>query len=72
MNTLRNKVQLIGNVGNEPEIKNFDGGKKKLGQSDHRYKRCVLQTKKETKSSKTEWHRLTAGGKTAESSKNLS
>jgi single-strand DNA-binding protein len=28
MSTLRNKVQLIGHVGNDPEIKTFDGGKK--------------------------------------------
>ena len=28
MNALRNKVQLIGHLGNEPEIKNFEGGKK--------------------------------------------
>ena len=28
MSTLRNKVQLIGHVGNDPEIKSFDGGKK--------------------------------------------
>jgi len=28
MNTLRNKVQLIGHVGQEPEIKTFEGGKK--------------------------------------------
>ena len=28
MNALRNKVQLIGNVGNDPEIKTFDGGRK--------------------------------------------
>jgi len=28
MNTLRNKVQLIGNLGAAPEIKNFDGNKK--------------------------------------------
>jgi hypothetical protein len=27
MNALRNKVQLIGHVGNDPEIKNFEGGK---------------------------------------------
>jgi single-strand DNA-binding protein len=27
MNALRNKVQLIGHLGNDPEIKNFDGGK---------------------------------------------
>lgn len=28
MNALRNKVQLIGNAGKDPEIKTFDGGKK--------------------------------------------
>jgi single-strand DNA-binding protein len=27
MNALRNKVQLIGHLGNDPEIKTFDGGK---------------------------------------------
>ena len=28
MNNLRNKVQLIGNIGNAPEIINLDSGKK--------------------------------------------
>ena len=28
MSTLRNKVQLIGNVGNNPEIKTFENDKK--------------------------------------------
>ena len=28
MSNLRNQVQLIGNVGNTPEIKNFESGKK--------------------------------------------
>ena len=27
MNTLRNKVQLIGNLGQNPEIRTFDNGK---------------------------------------------
>ena len=27
MNNLRNKVQLIGNLGNDPEITNFESGK---------------------------------------------
>ena len=30
MNALKNKVQLIGNAGNDPEIKIFEAGKKKL------------------------------------------
>ena len=28
MSTIRNKVQLIGNVGREPEIVNLESGKK--------------------------------------------
>ncbi|MFA5297103.1 MAG: single-stranded DNA-binding protein, partial [Lutibacter sp.] len=28
MSTLKNKVQLIGNVGNAPETKNIESGKK--------------------------------------------
>jgi single-strand DNA-binding protein len=28
MNTLRNRVQLIGNLGQDPEIKTLDSGKK--------------------------------------------
>ncbi|WP_179377400.1 single-stranded DNA-binding protein, partial [Winogradskyella wichelsiae] len=28
MSTLKNKVQLIGNVGNVPEITNLENGKK--------------------------------------------
>ena len=27
MNTLRNKVQLIGNLGNDPEVINLDSGR---------------------------------------------
>ena len=29
MNALKNRVQLIGNLGKDPEIKTFDGGKTK-------------------------------------------
>jgi len=28
MNAMKNTVQLIGHVGQDPEIKNLDGGKK--------------------------------------------
>jgi len=35
MNALRNKVQLIGHVGSDPEIKIFDGGKISCGECDN-------------------------------------
>ena len=64
MNALRNKVQLIGHVGNEPEIKTLDGGKKlaniTIATNDVYYK------ENGDKVEQTEWHRITAWGKTAE------
>ncbi len=64
MNTLRNKVQLIGHVGQEPEIKNFDGGKKlanlSIATND------VYYNDKGDKVEQTEWHKISAWGKTAE------
>ena len=64
MNNLRNRVQLIGHVGNDPEIKTFEGGRKlatiTLATNDH-YKNA-----KGEKVEQTEWHRLTAWGNTAE------
>ena len=39
MNNLKNRVQLIGHVGNDPEIKTFEGGRKlatvTLATNDH-------------------------------------
>lgn len=64
MSTLKNKVQLIGNVGNDPEIKTFDGGKKlaKLSiATNESYK-----NEKGEKTEETQWHNLIAWGKTAE------
>ena len=64
MSTLRNKVQLIGHVGNDPEIKTFDGGKKlaKLSiATNESYK-----NDKGEKVEETQWHNLIAWGKTAE------
>ena len=64
MNMLRNKVNLIGNVGNSPEIKNLESGKKVI--------RVSLATNKYYKNQKgekvqcTEWHNIVAWGKTAE------
>ena len=64
MSTLRNKVQLIGHVGNDPEIKTFDGGKKlaKLTiATNENYK-----NDKGEKVEETQWHNLVAWGKTAD------
>ena len=64
MNNLRNRVQLIGHVGNDPEIKTFEGGRKlatiTLATNDY-YKNA-----KGEKVEQTEWHRLTAWGTTAD------
>jgi single-strand DNA-binding protein len=64
MNALRNKVQLIGHVGQEPEIKTFDGGKKvaniTIATNDY------YINDKGDKVEQTEWHRVTAWGKVAD------
>ena len=64
MNALRNKVQLIGHVGQEPEIKTFGEGKKVANltiATNDSYK-----NEKGEKVEQTEWHKVTAWGKTAE------
>jgi len=64
MNALRNKVQLIGHVGTDPEIKNFETGKKlaNLSLATHE----VYKNDKGEKVEDTQWHRLSAWGKMAE------
>jgi single-strand DNA-binding protein len=64
MNTLKNRVQLIGNVGNDPEIKNLEGGKK-LASLSIATNESYTNDKGE-RVEQTEWHRVTAWGKTAE------
>ena len=64
MNALKNKVQLIGHVGQEPEIKNLEGGKK-LATITLATNENYTNAKGE-KVENTEWHRLTAWGKTAD------
>lgn len=64
MNALKNKVQLIGNLGQDPEIVNLDGGTKlgkfSIATSDN-YKNA-----KGEKVEDTQWHNVVAWGKTAE------
>ena len=64
MNTLRNKVQLIGNLGNDPEIINLESGKilaKFAIATNESYKNA-----KGEKITDTQWHNVVAWGKTAE------
>ncbi len=61
---MKNSVQLIGHVGQEPEIKNLDAGKKIANISIATNE--VYYRENGDKVEKTEWHRVTAWGKTAE------
>lgn len=64
MNALRNRVQLIGHLGNDPEIKNFDSGKK-LAQLTLATNE-VYKNDKGEKVEETQWHKVVAWGKHAE------
>mgnify|MGYP001595401828 CR=1 FL=1 len=64
MNAMRNKVQLIGHVGQDPEIKSFDGGKK-LANITIATNDFYINDKGE-KIEQTEWHRVAAWGKVAD------
>lgn len=64
MNTLRNKVSLIGRLGAQPEISAFDNGRKLARfslatQENYKDKKGVWQEN-------TQWHNVKAWGKTAE------
>ena len=64
MNNLRNKVQLIGNLGDNPEIVNLDSGKKLAKFSiatNESYKNAKGDVVKDT-----QWHNVVAWGKTAD------
>ncbi|HLA55813.1 MAG TPA: single-stranded DNA-binding protein [Flavobacterium sp.] len=64
MNALRNKVQLIGNLGNDPEIINLESGKKLA-----KFNIATNETYKDDQGNKitdTQWHQVVAWGKTAE------
>lgn len=64
LQAMRNKVFLIGHVGQEPEIKNLEGGKKvaniTIATNEVYYK------DNGDREEQTEWHRVSAWGKTAE------
>ncbi len=64
MNALKNKVQLIGHLGQDPEIVTLDGVKKlakfSMATTDH-YKNANGE-----KVEDTQWHNIVVWGKTAD------
>jgi single-strand DNA-binding protein len=64
MNAMKNRVQLIGNVGNDPEVRTLENGKKLAHLSIATNEKYTND--KGEKIEQTEWHRITAWGKTAE------
>ncbi len=64
MSTIRNHVQLIGNLGDDPKVTHLDSGKKvarfSLATNDY------YRNAKGEKVQSTEWHNIVAWGKTAE------
>ncbi len=64
MNALKNKVQLIGNLGKDPEIITLDSGKKLA-----KFSIATNESYKNAKGEKvedTQWHNVIAWNKTAE------
>ena len=64
MYALKNKVQLIGNLGNAPEVKTFESGKKKA--SFRMATTEIYRNAKGEKVKETQWHNLIMWGKLAE------
>lgn len=64
MYALKNKVQLIGNLGQAPEVRTLDGGKK-LAHFSVATNESYRNAKGE-KITETQWHNLVAWGKVAE------
>ena len=64
MYSLRNKIQLIGHVGNDPEVKTTEDGKKLV-----RLSLATNESYRNTEGEKvtnTQWHQIIAWGAVAE------
>ncbi|MAU15022.1 MAG: single-stranded DNA-binding protein [Muricauda sp.] len=69
MNSLKNKVQLIGNLGNDPEIVMLENGSKLA-----KFSIATNETYKNASGEKvtdTQWHNIVAWGKLAEIAENF-
>ena len=64
MNALRNKVQLIGNLGAAPEVKTISNGRKMARFSMATNE--IYYNGKGEKVEETQWHLVVAWGKSAE------
>lgn len=63
MKSLRNSVQLIGNLGGDPDVKAFEGGNQKAS-----FSIATTDTYKNAKGEKikdTQWHNVVIWGKLA-------
>ncbi|MEM0932736.1 MAG: single-stranded DNA-binding protein [Bacteroidota bacterium] len=68
MNALKNKVQLIGNLGNDPEIIAMENGSKLA-----KFSMATNESYKNSNGERvteTQWHNIVAWGKTAEIAEN--
>lgn len=64
MYALKNKVQLIGNLGNAPEVRTFDSGRKMV-----KFSMATNESYRNTEGERiteTQWHNLVAWGKLAD------
>ena len=64
MNSLKNNVQLIGRLGNDPELRTFESGKKMTS-----FSMATNETYYNNNGEKvtdTQWHNIVAWGKKAE------
>ncbi|KAB2814427.1 single-stranded DNA-binding protein [Phaeocystidibacter luteus] len=68
MNSLTNRVSLIGATGKDPEVKIFDNGQKKVSirLATHEY----YKNKDGERVEKTEWHQVSFRGAQAEFAEN--
>ena len=64
MYALKNKVQLIGNLGNAPEVRTTENGKKLVRFSIATNE--VYRNQKGEKVTETQWHNIIAWGKVAD------
>ncbi len=64
MKSMKNRVQLIGRLGNDPELKTFDNDTKMARLSVATSER--IKDKKGNTTEQTQWHNVVAWGKLAE------